>query len=445
MMENNRLNSSNTNLFWHRRDLRIEDNSGLFKALTSEHKIQAVFIFDSNILNLLSDKEDARITFIYREISRLKAEYQSLGADLLVLYGDSIEIIPQLALEMGADAVFTNRDYEPKAVLRDTRINELLATHKIKFIGAKDHVIFEKDEITKGDGSPYTIYTPYANKWREKFKDQAYSPFQTENYFHHLAPINSTQQLLSLEEMGFKENKKIDFPPLTIPTEILQNYHETRDYPSIKGTSKLSIHLRFGTISIRKLVQVASTKNPVYLNELIWRDFYQMIIHHFPQSVNEAFKVKYERIEWEHNEIHFNAWCEGKTGYPLVDAGMRELNNTGFMHNRVRMVVASFLCKHLLLDWKWGAAYFAEKLLDYEEASNIGGWQWAAGCGCDAAPYFRVFNPTLQQQKFDPKFNYIKKWVPEFGTIAYPEPIIEHTFARDRVIIRYKYALNELA
>ena len=445
MMENNRLNSSNTNLFWHRRDLRIADNSGLFKALTSEHKIQAVFIFDSNILNLLSDKEDARITFIYREISRLKAEYQSLGADLLVLYGDSIEIIPQLALEMGADAVFTNRDYEPKAVLRDTRINELLATHKIKFIGAKDHVIFEKDEITKGDGSPYTIYTPYANKWREKFKDQAYTPFPTENYFHHLAPINSAQQLLSLEEMGFKENKKIDFPPLTIPDEILQNYHETRDYPSIKGTSKLSIHLRFGTISIRQLVQVASTKNGVYLNELIWRDFYQMIIHHFPQSVNEAFKLKYERIEWEHNEIHFNAWCEGKTGYPLVDAGMRELNNTGFMHNRVRMVVASFLCKHLLLDWKWGAAYFAEKLLDYEEASNIGGWQWAAGCGCDAAPYFRVFNPTLQQQKFDPKFDYIKKWVPEFGTIAYPEPIIEHTFARDRVINRYKYALNELA
>jgi deoxyribodipyrimidine photo-lyase len=445
MMENNRLNSSNTNLFWHRRDLRIADNSGLFKALTSGQKIQAVFIFDSNILNLLSDKEDARITFIYREISRLKTEYQSLGADLLVLYGDSIEIIPQLALEMGADAVFTNRDYEPKAVLRDTRINELLATHKIKFIGAKDHVIFEKDEITKGDGSPYTIYTPYANKWREKFKYQAYSPFQTENYFHHLAPINSTQQLLSLEEMGFKENKKIDFPPLTIPTEILQNYHETRDYPYIKGTSKLSIHLRFGTISIRKLVQVASTKNPVYLNELIWRDFYQMIIHHFPQSVKEAFKLKYERIEWEHNEIHFNAWCEGKTGYPLVDAGMRELNNTGFMHNRVRMVVASFLCKHLLLDWKWGAAYFAEKLLDYEEASNIGGWQWVAGCGCDAAPYFRVFNPTLQQQKFDPKFDYIKKWVPEFGTIAYPEPIIEHTFARDRVIIRYKYALNELA
>lgn len=445
MMENNRINSSTTNLFWHRRDLRIEDNSGLFKALNSGQKIQAVFIFDSNILNLLSNKEDARVSFIYREISRLKAEYQSLGADLLVLYGDSIEIIPQLALEMGAESVFTNRDYEPKAVLRDTRINELLSNHKIKFIGAKDHVIFEKDDITKGDGSPYTIYTPYANKWREKFKDLAYTPFLTENYFHHLAPINSAQQLLSLEEMGFKENKKIDFPSLTIPDEILQNYHETRDYPSIKGTSKLSIHLRFGTISIRKLVQVASTKNPVYLNELIWRDFYQMIIHHFPQSVKEAFKVKYERIEWEHNEIHFNAWCEGNTGYPLVDAGMRELNNTGFMHNRVRMVVASFLCKHLLLDWKWGAAYFAEKLLDFEEASNIGGWQWAAGCGCDAAPYFRVFNPTLQQQKFDPKFDYIKKWVPEFGTKAYPEPIIEHTLARDRVINRYKTALNEIA
>ena len=444
MMENKKIPSNKTSLFWHRRDLRIEDNAGLFKALNSGNKVQSVFIFDTQILSLLTNKEDARITFIYREISRLKAEYQSLGADLLVLYGDPIEIITQLALELGAETVFTNRDYEPKAVLRDTRINELLANHKIKFIGAKDHVIFEKEEITKGDGLPYTIYTPYANKWREKLTSASYSSFPTEGHFHQLLPIQSPQQLLSIEEMGFKVNKIIDFPPLTIPSEILHNYHETRDFPTIR-TSKLSIHLRFGTISIRQLVQVALLKNQVFLNELIWRDFYQMIIHHFPQSVDMAFKAKYERIEWEHNELHFKAWCEGKTGYPLVDAGMRELNNTGFMHNRVRMVVASFLCKHLLLDWKWGAAYFAEKLLDYEEASNIGGWQWAAGCGCDAAPYFRVFNPTLQQQKFDPKLEYIKKWIPEYDTLAYPDPIIEHTFARDRVINRYKKALNEIA
>ena len=445
MMENNSKSSNKVNLFWHRRDLRIIDNSGLFKALTSGNKIQSVFIFDSNILKLLTNKEDARVTFIYREIARLKAEYQSLGADLLVLYGDPIELIPKLAIEFGAETVFTNRDYEPKAVKRDKRIYELLEENKIKFIGAKDHIIFEKEEITKGDGLPYTIYTPYANKWREKLKSQDYACIPTENYYDQLLTPISAQKMLSFEDLGFKENEKIEFPSRLIPNEILKNYHETRDLPYIKGTSKLSVHLRFGTISIRQLAQVALTKNSVYLNELIWRDFYQMIIHHFPQSVEQAFKVKYERIEWEHNEIHFNAWCEGKTGYPLVDAGMRELNTTGFMHNRVRMVVASFLCKHLLLDWKWGAAYFAEKLLDYEEASNIGGWQWAAGCGCDAAPYFRVFNPTLQQQKFDPKMEYIKKWIPEFDTKEYPEPIIEHTFARDRVINRYKTALNEIS
>ena len=445
MMENNTKSSNKIGLFWHRRDLRMEDNSGLFKALTSGNKIQSVFIFDTNILRLLTNKEDARITFIYREIARLKSEYKSLGADLLVLYGDPIEILPKLALEIGAETVFTNRDYEPKAVKRDKRIYEVLEHHKINFIGAKDHVIFEKDEITKGDGLPYTIYTPYANKWREKLTNQDYSSFPTEQYFNQLLTNVAAQKMFPVEDLGFKTNEKIQFPSRLIPNEILKNYHETRDLPYMKGTSKLSVHLRFGTISIRQLAQAALTKNSVYLNELIWRDFYQMIIHHFPQSVEQAFKMKYEKIEWEHNENHYKAWCEGKTGYPMVDAGMRELNTTGFMHNRVRMVVASFLCKHLLLDWKWGAAYFAEKLLDYEEASNIGGWQWAAGCGCDAAPYFRVFNPTLQQQKFDPKLEYIKKWIPEFDTKEYPEPIIEHTFARDRVINRYKTALNEIS
>lgn len=430
-----------TSLFWHRRDLRILDNVGVYKALSNEKVVQAIFIFDTTILSKLP-KNDQRVIFIYQEIERLKAEYKSHGSDLLVFHGNPIEILPILAEEMNIKSVYTNRDYEPYALQRDQTIFDLLQKKNIDFFGAKDHVIFEKSEVLKADGTPYTIFTPYSRKWKEKLNDFYLSSFPVENYFSHLTKVDSSP-LISLTDLGFEDKQLLDFPSRSFPQKIIQSYTQTRDIPSINGTSRLSLHLRFGTISIRELTRLAVKSNESYLNELIWRDFYQMIIFHFPQSAKVAFRSKYDRIEWEHNEEHFNAWCEGKTGYPLVDAGMRELNATGFMHNRVRMVVASFLTKHLLLDWRLGETYFAEKLLDYEMASNVGGWQWAAGCGCDAAPYFRVFNPTSQQEKFDPDFKYIKKWIPEYETDKYPKPIIDHKFARERVLERYKKALND--
>jgi deoxyribodipyrimidine photo-lyase len=432
---------SNTVLFWHRRDLRINDNSGLFKALTSGFKVQPVFIFDKQILSNLA-KDDQRVAFIYQEIRRLKQQYQSLGTDLLVLYGDPTHSIPDLCSKLACSHVFTNSDYEPYAFIRDNEIKIKLSSVNCAFIEAKDHVIFEKSEVTKDDGLPYTVYTPYANKWRKQLTEDQLTPFESSEHTHQLRQANEFTSLISMEEMGFEAKIKTIFPSNLFPETIISNYHETRNFPALSGTSRLSIHLRFGTISIRSLAAYALKHNATYLNELIWRDFYQMIIFHFPKTINNAFKPLYDQINWERNEAHFQAWCEGKTGYPLVDAGMRELNETGFMHNRVRMVVASFLTKHLLLDWRLGEAYFAEKLLDFELASNVGGWQWASGSGCDAAPYFRVFNPTSQQEKFDPTFSYIKKWVPEFGTSSYPKPIIEHTFARERILARYKQALT---
>lgn len=435
---------SNTVLFWHRRDLRINDNSGLFKALTSGFNVQPVFIFDKQILSNLA-KDDQRVAFIYQEIRRLKQQYQSLGTDLLVLYGDPTHSIPDLCSQLACSHVFTNSDYEPYAFIRDNEIKIKLSSVNCAFIEAKDHVIFEKSEVTKDDGLPYTVYTPYANKWRKLLTEDQLAPFESSEHTHQLRQANEFTSLISMEEMGFEAKIKTVFPSNLFPETIISNYHETRNFPALSGTSRLSIHLRFGTISIRSLASYALKHNATYLNELIWRDFYQMIIFHFPKTINNAFKPLYDQINWERNEVHFQAWCEGKTGYPLVDAGMRELNETGFMHNRVRMVVASFLTKHLLLDWRLGEAYFAEKLLDFELASNVGGWQWAAGSGCDAAPYFRVFNPTSQQEKFDPTFSYIKKWVPEFGTSNYPKPIIEHTFARERILARYKQALTSNA
>lgn len=430
-----------TALFWHRRDLRIHDNAALYKALSNEKVVQAIFIFDSTILSKLP-KNDQRVFFIHQEIERLKSEYKSLGADLLLFHGNPLEIIPRIAEELNVTSVYANRDYEPYALQRDQSIFDILQKKNIEFIGAKDHVVFEKSEVLKADGKPYTVFTPYARKWKEKLNDFYLSSYPVEKYFSNFAKSDFTP-LISLKKLGFEDKLLLDFPSRNFPVEIIQSYSKTRDIPGILGTSHLSLHLRFGTISIRELARLAVRSNETFLNELIWRDFYQMVIFHFPHSAKNAFRSKYDRIEWEHNEEHFNAWCEGKTGYPLVDAGMRELNSTGFMHNRVRMVVASFLTKHLLLDWRLGEAYFAEKLLDYELASNVGGWQWAAGCGCDAAPYFRVFNPTSQQEKFDPEFKYIKKWVPEFGSDKYPQAIIDHKFARERVIERYKKALNE--
>jgi deoxyribodipyrimidine photo-lyase len=429
-----------TALFWHRRDLRIHDNAGLYKALEQSSKVIPVFIFDCTILDLLP-KNDQRVLFIHQELNKMKQAYRSLGSDMVVLYGDPKVDIPNLAFKYNANAVYTNRDYEPNAIARDQLLFEELKAAQIAFIGAKDQVIFEKNEVTKDDGLPYTIYSPYARKWKAKLSADHFKAFPTEKYTERLHQFE-TEALITLEKMGFEPHQFQSFPQNTTPSAIIKKYHEQRDLPAVLGTSRLSLHLRFGTISIRALAKEALALNEKYLNELIWRDFYQMILFHFPQTVSNAFKAPYDRIVWENDEMQFNAWCEGKTGYPMVDAGMRELNETGFMHNRVRMVVASFLTKHLLIDWRWGERYFAEKLLDFELASNIGGWQWAAGCGCDAAPYFRVFNPEAQQKKFDPKFEYIQKWIPEFGTPTYPKPIVDHRMARERVLDRFKTALQ---
>lgn len=429
-------------LFWHRRDLRIKDNSGLFNALTSGFKVQPVFIFDKKILSSLPPN-DQRVVFIHQEIKKIKKAYQDLGSDLIVHYGDPVDLIPSLAATLNCEQVFTNADYEPYARLRDQAIKEKLKEQAAKLIEIKDHVIFEKSEITKDDGLPYTVYTPYANKWKKNLVDSHIAPVDSSSQTHQLHVVAEPSELISLHEMGFSDEVKNSFASAIFPKDIISTYDQTRNFPAQDGTSRLSIHLRFGTISIRELASVAMKRNEKFLNELIWRDFYQMILFHFPKTVNYAFKPNYDKISWERNDQHFKAWCEGKTGYPIVDAGMRELNETGFMHNRVRMVVASFLTKHLLIDWRLGEAYFAEKLLDFELASNVGGWQWAASSGCDAAPYFRVFNPTSQQQKFDPDFIYIKKWVAEYGTDRYPKPIIEHTFARERVLARYKLGLTQ--
>lgn len=431
-----------TVLFWHRRDLRMNDNAGLYKALKSGSKVQPVFVFDTTILNGLP-ANDQRVRFIHEWILKLKAEYVQYGCDLLVKTGDPVDIIPGLVKELNAKTVFTNRDYEPAALARDKKVGEKLEKLNCAFIGAKDQVIFEKSEIVKADQTPYTVYTPYSKRWKEKLNDFYLKAYPVEKYAANLRKGKATT-IPSLGELGFSDKAEQEFPSEHIPEKIISNYQNTRDIPAILGTSRLSVHLRFGTISIRELAKVALAKNEKYLNELIWRDFYQMILFHFPYIVDGAFKKNYDKIVWEFDEQQWQAWCQGKTGYPLVDAGMRELNETGFMHNRVRMVVASFLTKHLLHDWKLGERYFAEKLLDFDLASNIGGWQWAMGGGNDAAPYFRVFNPTSQQEKFDPKFEYIKRWVPEFGTPEYSAPIIEHTFARNRVLERYKHALREV-
>lgn len=432
----------NKSLFWHRRDLRITDNAGLFKALQQTDEVQPIFIFDQSILALLPEN-DQRVLFIYHYVQKLKSAYQKLGSDLWVFFGKPLEIIPKIAKENAFNSVYTNRDYEPYALDRDAKMLTLLKNLEINFQGAKDHVIFEKNEVLKDDGKPYTVFTPYSRKWKSKLNAFYLSSYLIEKYTDNLAKVSLKIESPSLEEMGFSSEQVFEFPKEFTTDELIRNYDQKRNFPAIKGTSRLSVHLRFGTISIRELAKKASEMNETFLNELIWRDFYQMIIYHFPHSAKDAFKPAYDRIVWEKNEEHFQAWCNGKTGYPMVDAGMRELNKTGFMHNRVRMVVASFLTKHLLIDWRWGEAYFAEKLMDFELASNIGGWQWAAGCGCDAAPYFRVFNPTSQLEKFDKNLEYIKKWVPEFGSSSYPKPIVDHKFARERVLERFKTALNE--
>ena len=428
------------NLFWFRRDLRLIDNHGLYEALQSELPVLPIFIFDTNILEKLENKEDKRVDFIFQALEKLNEYLEKQGKSIQFFYGKPLEIYEKLSQQYEIGNVFCNEDYEPYAIKRDQDIKDFLASKNINFYQFKDQVIFQKDEIVKADGKPYTVYTPYSRQWLLKFNDQNLEFFASDKKLDNL--LNIEKQKITLKHIGFKKNNYL-FEPPKINLEILEKYHETRNLPT-KETSQMSVHLRFGTISARKLVKLASELNDnTYLKELIWREFFMQILWHFPKVIHHSFKEKYDNIAWENNEELFQKWCEGKTGYPIVDAGMRELNETGLMHNRVRMVCASFLTKHLLTDWRIGEAYFAEKLMDYDLSANNGNWQWSAGSGCDAAPYFRVFNPEEQQKKFDPKFIYIKKWVKEFGTSTYPKPIIEHKFARERALKRYKEGLGD--
>jgi deoxyribodipyrimidine photo-lyase len=426
--------TTNTTLFWFRRDLRAADNAGLYHALKENKNVLGIFIFDTTILAKLEDKHDKRVEFILESVQLLKDELEKNGSSLLVLHGNPISIFKELS----PASVYANHDYEPSAIQRDARVKETLEAKGATLKTYKDQVIFEKSEVVKDDGSPYTIFTPYSRKWKARLTTFYLKSYPVEKYWSNLKK-SKPLPCPSLHDISF-EATHAQFPERKIKLSIVEKYNLQRDFPAIAGTTRLSVHLRFGTVSIRKLAQVANKKNETWLNELIWRDFYQMILWHFPK-VEKAFKPAYDKIAWRNNESEFEKWCEGNTGYPIVDAGMRELNNTGFMHNRVRMIVASFLTKHLLIDWRWGEAYFAKKLLDFDLAANNGGWQWAAGSGCDAAPYFRVFNPELQTAKFDPKGAYIKKWVPEVGTSAYPKPMVDHKMARERVLKVYKEAL----
>lgn len=425
---------------WFRRDLRLHDNTALHHALTSGDSVQCVFIFDTSILDKLDDKADARVSFIHQELNKIKQQLNQLGADLWVYYGKPKAIWEKLINQYNPSAVYTNKDYEPYALARDSEIDFLLKSQSVTFNKYKDHVIFEENEVVKDDGSPYVVYTPYSKKWKVLLNNNGLKTYDTQSHFsafHH----TETSEIITLKAMGFTPSNVI-FPSKTTTIGIIKNYEQNRNFPAIEGTSRLSVHLRFGTISVRDKVAKALSTSEKWLNELIWRDFYSQILYNFPHVEERSFREKYDAIEWRNNESEFEKWCQGKTGYPLVDAGMRELNNTGFMHNRVRMVVASFLTKHLLIDWRWGEAYFAKKLLDFDLASNNGGWQWASGSGVDAAPYFRIFNPHSQITKFDKDYKYIKKWIPEFGTSAYAKEIVEHKLARERCLNTYKEALS---
>lgn len=422
---------ASVNIFWFRRDLRLHDNSGLHHALKAGLPVVPVFIFDRSILDQLDDRKDRRVEFIHARILAMQEELKAAGSTLHVLYGKPENAFEEIMSVYNVAAVFTNGDYEPYARERDARIEEYLKTRGATFHAYKDQVIFEKSEVVKDDGLPYTVFTPYSRKWKARLAIDPIKHYHVNiEGFYKQAP----RPIPSLEDMGF-EPAGLGFPAKEVADELIRKYGLQRDLPGKQGTSRLGLHLRFGSISIRELAAKAQQLSETFLNELIWRDFYHMILWHFPQvGQGKAFKPIYDQIHWRNNEEEFRKWCDGMTGYPIVDAGMRELNATGFMHNRVRMIVASFLCKHLLIDWRWGEAYFASKLLDFDLAANNGGWQWAAGSGCDAAPYFRIFNPYLQTEKFDKDLSYIRKWVPEFQEFTYPRPIVNHEAARKRCL-----------
>ena len=424
------------NIVWLRRDLRFTDNTALQQALKSDNKTAVLFIFDTNILDEL-DKNDARVTFIHQQLTKLDKQLREMNSGLFVKTGKPLKIWQELIRELEIGAVHFNRDYEPYATARDEQVKQLLLKNNIAVSSHKDQVIFEPHEVLKADGTPYTVFTPYKNKWLKHFNPQHIN-VEEKLKTNAFATIDSS--LPSLDEIGFQ---KSDIKVQDYDLSVVVNYSETRNFPAIRGTSYLSVHLRFGTVSIRQIVQQVYKQSPDFLSELIWREFFMQILFHFPHVVKENFRTKYNGIQWRNDKKEFERWCKGQTGYPIVDAGMRELNKTGYMHNRVRMITASFLCKHLLIDWRWGEAYFAKKLLDFELSSNNGNWQWAAGTGCDAAPYFRIFNPTEQVKKFDKEMRYIKKWVPEFQELTYPTPMVDHKMARNRALETYKKGIAE--
>lgn len=433
--------SQKVNIFWFRRDLRLDDNAGFRAALQSDLPVIPIFIFDPEILDKLPE-DDARVSFIYDTLQEMRKELQDThGSSIAMFYDLPEKVFQQLIKDYQIEKVFTNRDYEPYARDRDKKIQNLLQEKDIEFIDFKDQVIFEKDEIVKNDGDPYVVYTPYKNTWIEKFKNTELQFHYTKRFMDNLID-NSRLPNLSLSDIGFKKSS-LKVPDFKVTPGLIKDYEKTRNFPAREGTSRLGPHLRFGTVSVRKMVHEADKfSNKTFLNELVWREFFMQILYHYPHTVTDAFKKKYDRIHWRNNKEEFEKWKQGKTGYPLVDAGMRQLNKSGFMHNRVRMLVGSFLCKHLLIDWRWGEAYFAEKLLDYEMSSNVGNWQWVAGSGVDAAPYFRIFNPTTQIDKFDKNEEYIKEWVEEYGTDKYPEKMVDHKDARERALSTYKKAVS---
>lgn len=427
------------NVFWFRRDLRLKDNHGLFQTLKDGNPVLPIFIFDENILSQLENKSDKRVDFIFQVLEILNSFLNEKQTGIQYFYGKPLDVFQQISEQYQVEKVFNNEDYEPYARKRDAEILSFLNSKQIEFHSYKDQVIFAKDEVVKADGLPYTVYTPYSKKWLQNLKQENYQPFPSEKFLDNL--LKFQPENFGLEHIGFQKTD-YEFQKPEINFNLIKNYDQTRNIPFIKGTSELSVHLRFGTIGIRTLVSKIKDVKPTFLKELIWREFFMQILWHFPKSAKHCFKEKYENIAWDNNEDNFRKWCEGKTGFPIVDAGMRQLNATGFMHNRVRMITASFLIKDLLIDWRWGEAYFAEKLMDYDQAQNVGNWQWAAGSGCDAAPYFRIFNPDEQQKKFDPELKYIKKWLPEFGTPNYPKPMVNHKEARLRTLEAYKKAVK---
>jgi len=422
---------SEISIFWFRRDLRFDDNTGLIKALSDKNPVMPIFIFDTNILENLTEN-DARVSFIYENLKKLNSRLNEFSSSINIFCGKPIEIWKLLIYRFKIKKVFLNTDYEPYAISRDNETEKFLNENGINVYSFKDQVIFEKNEILKNDGTPYTVFTPYKNKFRIKFENEKFIPNKYSNFNNFHKEIFHFPEL---SEIGFKQS---EIRVKDFNLSFLKNYSELRNFPDQDATSYLSPHLRFGTISIREIIRQTEKDDPIFFDELVWREFFKQILFHFPYVIKTCFRAKYNEINWRNNENEFAAWCEGRTGYTIVDAGMSELNRTGYMHNRVRMITASFLCKHLLIDYRWGEAYFAEKLLDFDLSSNNGNWQWTAGTGCDAAPYFRIFNPLEQQKKFDKDFKYIKKFLPEFGTSKYPKPIVEHKFARERCLETYK-------